>query len=338
MPNNPLDRPEWPVAPTLPTKSEDAKVELYKQQLAEVLERRKEFQTARHESHVAIEAGQIEVIKGAVERARDTAKYMQTAASAIAVLYTGVAALAFKVDSDRPLPVRGVIPILFLGAAIVFSTVYLAWFSSGVALRPFPLGIDATQLRVDRIKWFNDWMSRGVLNKAWALRVATYALAAGLVFLAAPFVPITAKSSAKVAAKPTVPTAKAGRVAVQAAGAVDNTASTTSSTLVPWPVPPGRDLRFSSILYQAQVNEVAQQRAAAAKPTADAPVPTGFKISEIWIWLSALAVALTIAGVVWYQQTRGSLGRALVALAYKPPEPAGAPLTHGEGNAEKRER
>ncbi len=43
------------------------------------------------------EAAQIEVIKGSLERARDSAKTVQTAAAAIATLYTGFAGAVFSV-------------------------------------------------------------------------------------------------------------------------------------------------------------------------------------------------------------------------------------------------
>ena len=186
-PRNPLETPAWPDPAGA---GADAPLEQYKSRLAEAADRRSEFSAASHESHVAIEAAQIEVLKGSLERARDSAKTIQTAASGIATLYTGVAALVFSVTDKNPLPVRGVIPVLFLGAAIVFATIFLAWVSPGSPVRPFPEAVDATSIRVERVKWFGDWISLRVLQKAWALRLAALYLAAGLVFLPAPFIPV----------------------------------------------------------------------------------------------------------------------------------------------------
>ena len=68
----------------------------------------------------------IEVAKGGIERARDSAKYVQTAATAIMAVYTGVLALVFSV-TDNPLPLRGAWAAVFLGLAIALATAYLAF-------------------------------------------------------------------------------------------------------------------------------------------------------------------------------------------------------------------
>ncbi len=72
----------------------------------------------------------VEISKGSVERARDSAKYIQTAAAAIAALYTALLGLVFSV-TDHPLPVRGVYAVAFLGLAIAFATAYLAFVKHG---------------------------------------------------------------------------------------------------------------------------------------------------------------------------------------------------------------
>jgi len=51
---------------------------------------------------------------------------VQKAAAAIAALYTPLLGVVFSVN-DNPLPSRGVIPVLFLGLAILSSTAYLAY-------------------------------------------------------------------------------------------------------------------------------------------------------------------------------------------------------------------
>lgn len=59
------------------------------------------------------------------ENARDGAKHVVTAASAIATLYAGVVGVVFAVK-DNPLPQRGIWAILFLGLAVVLAAAYLA--------------------------------------------------------------------------------------------------------------------------------------------------------------------------------------------------------------------
>lgn len=63
-----------------------------------------------------------DVAKGSIDRARAGAEKVQTAATAIAGLYTTVLGVSFSV-TEKPLPGRGLIAPIFLGAAIVASTV-----------------------------------------------------------------------------------------------------------------------------------------------------------------------------------------------------------------------
>ena len=291
-PRNPLEIPHWPAPPS---GVDDAALELYKAQLAEITDRRTEFPTAEHESQVAVEGAQIEVIKGTLDRARDSAKVVQTAASAIAALYTGVASLIFKIDADKPLPTRGIIVVIYLGAAIVFSTAFLAWVDKGAAVEPFPESNDPGILRSERVKWFNNWAALTVLRRAWCLRVATLCLGVGLVFLPAAFIAV-GKSQPSV----------------------DSGASALVSTTVPWPTPSKQSPRTDAILYQAQVNEAATQRANGAE--SDIPSATsGFVIRELFIWLAAILAALVIAGYIIYQVTTGSLRDAVAAIEYSSP-------------------
>jgi hypothetical protein len=291
-PRNPLDHPVWPELPTLQSKKEDAQLERYKQQLAETSDRRKEFPTASHESRVAIEAAQIEVTKGGVERSRDSAKQIQVAASAIATLYTGTAALVFSIEKDQPLPIRGVIPVVFLGTAIVFATLYLAWIGPGISVRPFPLGIDATQLRVDRAKWFNDWVSVGVLRRAWALRLATLALAAGLVFLPAAFISVSSSND-------------------------EEAAGTEAADVIEWPATPTDDAKLEEILFTAKVEEAARLREASASRVASSTSDTGVELPEWLIWSAAGIVFASIWIYVLIVHKWGELGKAIKELTYR---------------------
>jgi hypothetical protein len=259
-----------------------ARLEKFKQQLAEALDRRKDFATARHESQVEVDAAQIEVIKSAVDRSRDSAKYIQIASSAIATLYTGIAALDFSLDKNAPLPVRGVIPIVFLGLAIVFSTVYIAWLGPGVTVPPFPTELDVTAIRLARVEWLNQWVSAAVLRRAWALHAATLCLAAGLVFLPAAFVPIN--TSAAAAGAPVISRPK-------------------TNSLPAWPAIPSTTDRFAVIRYKAQVAEIAARRAAALNETT-AATHSETKLHEAWIWWSAVGAFVAIAAFALFDARR----------------------------------
>jgi superfamily II helicase len=67
-----------------------------------------------------------DVARNSIERSRDSAKYVQTAAVAIAGLYSGLLGLVFSITSN-PLPIRGVYATAFLGLAVALATAYLAF-------------------------------------------------------------------------------------------------------------------------------------------------------------------------------------------------------------------
>jgi len=291
MPRNPLDSPRWPDPQR--DDPDGAAIERYKSRLAEIAKRRDRFLTAEHESRVAVETAQIEVIKGTLERARDSAKTVQTAATAISGLYTGVAALL--VVDKQALPVRGVMPMLFLGAAVVFSTLFLAWITAGKRGHPFPSGVDAVGIRVDRVDWFNGWVMLPVLSKAWMMRAAALCLAAAVVFLPAAFIPVTAAGSAA---------GPGGRAL----------ADDGHPAVVPdRPNRPPRD----------DVPAPGPDEPALGNGATVAPSVSGFKVDEEVIWFLFTVTAITIAVVVWYQATSGALSRQIRALTYShaPPPP-----------------
>lgn len=143
-----------------------------------------------------------EVTKGAIDRARDGAKYVQTAAAAIAALYTGALGLVFSV-TDNPLRLRGVFAPAFLGLAVALATAYLAYLK-----RPprVPLVLRAgsqAQLQHARTAHLTRWVSATVRNRRLALRASVVALAAGVAFMAAPFV--SSGRAAEIPADPAAP-------------------------------------------------------------------------------------------------------------------------------------
>lgn len=277
---NPNEVPAWPDGQDVA----GSEAELAKAKIAETATRRGLFIEADKASHTAVEAAQIEVIKGTIDRSRDSAKTVQTAATALAGLYTGLAGFVFGVkDGAAPLPLRGVIPVILLGLAIVWSTVYLAWHGPRRQVRPFPTAIDPMEIRVERVKWFNDWASLGVLSKSWALRLAAICLAGGLVFLPAAFVPV--------------------------GGGGPATGGEASD--VAWPEPYGA--KQEEILFQAQVDEAAAQRAAD-----EDPVQGGWTPPEWWIWVAFLTFLVVSHVWVGVQASRGGLHRALDDLTWTP--------------------
>src|SRR5690349_11136386 len=70
-----------------------------------------------------------------LERSRFAAETIQKASAAIAALYTGVLALVFSV-TDNPLPLRGILAPIFLGLAVVLSSMYLTYIVAAPQIDP----------------------------------------------------------------------------------------------------------------------------------------------------------------------------------------------------------
>ncbi len=127
-----------------------------------------------------------EVTKGAIERSRDSAKYVQTGATAIMALYTGVLALVFSV-TDNPLPSRGIWPAVFLGLAIALATAYLAFVSKPATPSLFQPTGQLPELQLLRTGYLTKLINATVYNRRWAIRASVISLAVGVAFLPAAF-------------------------------------------------------------------------------------------------------------------------------------------------------
>lgn len=136
-----------------------------------------------------------EVAVAGVERARDNAKFVQTAASAVFAVYTGLLALVYSV-TDNPLPLRGAWAGVFLGLSVAFATAYLSFPTDD---RPVQLSGAATggvQLQYARTANLVRWIRAGTHRRTYASRAAVLSLLFGVLFITAPFVSTTAPTAA----------------------------------------------------------------------------------------------------------------------------------------------
>jgi VIT1/CCC1 family predicted Fe2+/Mn2+ transporter len=160
-----------------------------------------------------------EVATGSIERSRDSAKYVQTAAAAIAALYTGVLALVFSVTDD-PLPVRGVAAAVFLGLAVALATAYLAYITRAAQPPMYAGGSSLSELQLNRTGFLTTWVNAIINERRWALRASILSLAIGVAFIPAAFVATHRPPSIpEPPAAPTIPMQIAPEVADQAAKA-----------------------------------------------------------------------------------------------------------------------
>jgi hypothetical protein len=167
---------------------------------AEALERTNELEL-RSLYHQKI----MEVAAASLDRARDSAKFVQTAAAALITAYAALLALVFSAK-DKPLPLRGTYAALYLGLAIAFAVAYLAFLKQSKPTDSYRPQFSRSETQLARSSAFIDWVSNAVANRRNALRASVVAFGFGVAFIPAPFVGATGGSSATATASPAPPT------------------------------------------------------------------------------------------------------------------------------------
>jgi hypothetical protein len=211
------------------------------------------------EFHKAI----FDVSKASIDRARAGADAVQKAATAILAIYTAVLGVAFSVG-DNPLPSRGVVPAVFLGLALVLSTVYLAYLTPARGVDGPPRTASLRDAEHYRTQTFILWTREIAQNRRQWLHRSVVALGIALAFLPAPFV-------GSLPLFDRIHRSPSPAVAVR-----------------PWPPPPSgaqSDLALRKILYQAQVAEAASARAGPQRALVNA--------NRSWWFAGALGLVLT---------------------------------------------
>jgi len=161
---------------------------------------------------------------------------------------------------------------VFLGLALVCATYFIAWLPEPTVQadeEDVPGGTPREQLA----NGFVLWTKRAALDRRTWLRASVVALAAGVLFLPAPFVSF---------------------------GTALNTASATSSWPQPRDAAPGANIELRKILYQAQVSRAAETKPRAVSGKHD------------WLWWVLGAVALGLVFVLPHLRRRrggGNRGR-----------------------------
>jgi hypothetical protein len=123
----------------------------------------------------------VAVAQGSLDRAIQRATYVTTAAGAIGTLYTAVLAARYTINHQAP--ARSIIPALFIGAAVAFSTWYMAFLRGHTRDQQLLVSGTGGKIAETRLLDFMEWTFSGVLARAWSLRVSVIALALGLAML-----------------------------------------------------------------------------------------------------------------------------------------------------------
>jgi hypothetical protein len=209
-----------------------------------------------------------------IDRAREGAKFIETAAAALGTIYTGVLGFVFAA-SDKPLPGRGLYAAVFLGIAVVGAAYYL-----GFIQRINPIGrVAYSRSRPEnlwrRTEWLAEWTGLVARTRSWALRGAVFALAFGVAFMPAAFLPDVLSSNPFVM---TVPAA-------------------SPQPTLSWPSPPTgvADPALAAVLYKAQLDEFVKtlDKPAAAEP--DGAVTTSTLLFPLFV----ISLLVTVLGAAW---------------------------------------
>jgi hypothetical protein len=108
--------------------------------------------------------------------------------TAVSTAYAALLALVYGAgEKEVPLPGRALIPMCFLGFALVLAAFYTSFLRRNMKKRNLlPSGLGGT-LADDRLKTFLDWVFAGVLERAWALRTSIITFGLGVALLPLPF-------------------------------------------------------------------------------------------------------------------------------------------------------
>jgi hypothetical protein len=209
----------------------------------EYVARRKDETSADLDIHKQVLAAMIEVAKGSIERSRDSAKFVQASAAALATGYTTLLAVVFSIK-DHPLPPRGFIPTIFLGLATALATAYLAFLAHPQDTKVPPPSDFPRENSLRRVVLLIRWTGASVYNRARFLRAAVVALLLGVMFLPVAVISI---SAAPAAASTTTSSASPS----PGAPAI---APSSSAPTPSWPAAPsGSPDAYSVELYKAQL-------------------------------------------------------------------------------------
>jgi len=133
----------------------------------------------------------VDVTKQSFDRSLKRSESVTTTIGAISGTYTTLLGLVYAVGDGKPLEPRAVVPVLFLGAALLLASIYAAFLKrGGIQAQLLPSGIGGT-VAEDRLRTFLTWTVAGVLQRAWALRSSLVAFGLGIALMPLPFVDVS---------------------------------------------------------------------------------------------------------------------------------------------------
>jgi hypothetical protein len=133
----------------------------------------------------------IEAAKGDLERRAARADFVQKSAAAIGTTYTAVLALSFAVAKDTALPIRGIVPTIFLGLAIVLATAYVAFITRPTKTSEYTPTENVIVNQALRRNAFVEWVTHPSWQRSYLLNTSVISLGTGIIFLPSPYLSLT---------------------------------------------------------------------------------------------------------------------------------------------------
>lgn len=195
MSGPPEPAPGWPAYPPTDTATKELAAALYSAELTGPKSRLETLES-RYRSQFDTEAEMFknfhttlrDLAKASASRVDSLSQLIQTAAGAIVTLYTGVLAVVFAADGIA-LPLRALVPAVFLGLAIVFAAAYAAFLTPVDDTPYLPTSMPRenvlaqTKAVLNFVRVRNNTRSR-------AIRSAVVSLGLGVLFLPSAFISI----------------------------------------------------------------------------------------------------------------------------------------------------
>lgn len=153
------------------------------------LEREKAGYANEYTLYQAVYNAYIEIAKGQVNVPGTKADFVQKAAAAISTAYLAVVGLSFGLgETSTPLPLSGILPTLFLGLSIFFSTAYIAYIT-----KPSPSTETSNEgtlagRQFERRKNFLVWTQSSISSRKLLLHIAVVSLGFAVFYLPAPYI------------------------------------------------------------------------------------------------------------------------------------------------------
>jgi hypothetical protein len=257
----------------------EADARAYEALETQAAERQKSEYESDVELHKETLGAYLEVTKGAVQRSRDSADFVQKVAAALATGYTTLLAIVFSIK-DNPLPARGFIPTVFLGLAAGLATAYLAFLSRGDRVEAeYPSDLPREN-SVNSVRSFVNWTNAIVLKRAPFLRAAVVSLILGIAFLPIAVLTWDVSASSSGATASPMPTSA--------------TAAAPSPTPA-WPAAPSSPDAAGIELYKAQLQAHTEALAAASPAPTTSNTPAGTDVMDPFAWTLAIFAGMVVA-------------------------------------------